>query len=49
MQGGMLGIHAEDDGFLEPITALLEVVRHPLGDALGAVVDDELRSKSFWL
>ena len=34
-------VHAKHDGFLEPVTAGLEVVADPLGNAGGAVVNDE--------
>ena len=39
--GGVLGIHAEDDGLLEAVAAFLEELGDPLGDELGALVDDE--------
>ena len=40
--GGMFLIHAEDDGFLEAVAALLEEVGHLFGDELRAVVNDEV-------
>ena len=39
--GGVFGVHAEDDGLLEAVAALLEELGDLLGDELGAVVDDE--------
>src|SRR5262249_23736219 len=43
----MLGIHAEDDGLLPAVTALLEEVRYPPGDAPGALVNDQVTVKIF--
>ena len=37
----MFLVDAEDDGLLEPVAALLEELRYPLRNQLGAVVDDE--------
>ena len=34
-------VDAEDDGLLEAVAALLEELGDPLGDELGAVVDDQ--------
>ena len=39
--GGVLFIHAEDDGLLETVAALLEELGDLLGDQLGAVVDHQ--------
>lgn len=39
--GGVVGVDAEDDGLLETVAALLEVVRDPLGHAPAALVDDQ--------
>jgi len=41
----MFGIHTKDDGFLEPVATLLEVVRHLFGDALGALVNHKVPVK----
>ncbi len=38
----MVGVHAEDDGLLEPVAALLEEVGDPLRDALRPLVDHEV-------
>ncbi len=46
---GVLGVHTEDDGLLETVAAFFQELGHLAGDALGALVDDEVRSKSFWL
>src|ERR1017187_2413553 len=39
--GGVLFIHAENDGFLEAVAALLEKAGDLLGDQFGAVVDHQ--------
>src|SRR5262245_929229 len=43
----MLGIHAEDNGLLPAVTALLDEVRYPPGDATGALVNDQVTVKIF--
>ena len=40
--GGVFGVHAEDDGLLEAVAAFLQELGDLLGDALGALVDDQV-------
>ena len=44
---GVFGIHAEDNGLLPAVAALLEEVRYPPGDAPGALVNDQVTVKIF--
>ena len=45
--GGVWGVYAKHNGFLKAVTTGFEVVAHPLGNARGAVVDDEVAVKVF--
>jgi hypothetical protein len=44
----VVDVLAEDDGLLVGV-GLLQELGDLLGDQLGALVEDQLRSKSFWL
>ena len=45
--GGVFGIHAKDDGLLEAVAALFEIVRYPFGDTLRALINDQIAIEVF--